>query len=140
MIKREYVDYETGEIGDPPAKDKPQDGYGREIPDPTPMAPPLGYVRQPTMVDIMRDMIRSHQLAQEAAAAGYETFEEADDFDVGEVDPYSPYEGEFEPVKAMRARKDVAEAEERAARQSAGGVGGGTPPTGVAAGDDANGS
>lgn len=137
MVRREFVDYETGEVGSPPAKDKPLDGYGREIPDPTPMAPPLGYQRQPTMVDIMRGMIRSHQLAMEAAAAGYETFDEADDFDVGDVDPSSPYEGDFEPVGSLRARREVAEAEERAARAAAeagsGGGGGGTPPP-VAAG------
>lgn len=73
---------------------------GAEIPDATPMAPPIGYVKQPSMVEIIRQQIRSAQLAAEAEAAGHETFEEADDFDVGdEFEPISAYEFEefFEP-------------------------------------------
>lgn len=71
---------------------------GREIPDPVPLAPPVGYTAQPSMVDIIRSQIRSAQLAAEAEAAGMETFEEADDFDVADdFDPSSPYEEMFDP-------------------------------------------
>lgn len=60
------------------------DKDGNFIPDPTPMAPPVGYKKQPSMVDIVRDMVRSEKLAQEAREAGHETFEESEDFDVGD--------------------------------------------------------
>lgn len=76
---------------------------GQEIPDPVPVAPPLGYVKQPSMVEHIRQMIRSEKLRLEAEQAGMESFEEADDFEV-EDDPeaFSPYEWEpsFEPSPA----------------------------------------
>lgn len=79
-------------------KGKPLTKTGAEIPDPVPMAPPIGYKKQPTMVDHIRTMIRSEKLRQEVEAAGFETMEEADDFDIGDdVDPASPYEHNFDP-------------------------------------------
>lgn len=71
------------------------DEKGREKPNPTPLAPPIGYVKHKTIAQQMREMI---QLASyEAAMAGAETEEEANDFDVGEdFDPTSPWEHEFE--------------------------------------------
>lgn len=75
------------------------DDLGREIMDPKPIAPPIGYKKAPSIADQMRAMIRSERLRAEAEAAGYETFEEADDFDVGDdFDPTSPYEEVFEPL------------------------------------------
>lgn len=71
------------------------------IPDPTPIAPPLGYVKQPSITERIRDMVRSEHLRIAAEAAGAETFEEADDFDIGDDhDPSSPYEEVFEPPVA----------------------------------------
>lgn len=46
----------------------------------------------------VRELILSEKLAMEAASAGYETFEDADDFDVPEddtFDPQTPYEEVF---------------------------------------------
>lgn len=62
--------------------------------DPTPMAPPVGYKKAPSMVEIVRDMVRGERLKQEAMQAGYETFEEADDFDVPDEPQHlrSPHE------------------------------------------------
>lgn len=72
---------------------------GRERPDPTPEEPPLGYKKQPSIFDQVRAMVRSDKLKEEALAAGKETFEEADDFDLDEdEDPHSPYENEFDPI------------------------------------------
>lgn len=74
------------------------DSHGREQPDPTPMAPPIGYNRQPSLAERIRAMVVSEKLKQEAIEAGFETFEESDDFDVGDdYDPTSPYEEVFEP-------------------------------------------
>lgn len=47
----------------------------------------------------VRALIRSEKLALEAASAGYESFEEADDFDIPDddtFDPQTPYEEVFE--------------------------------------------
>jgi len=75
------------------------DEFGREVPDPVPMAPPVGYSRSPTMTEIIRQQIMGQQLAAEAAAMGKESWEEADDFDVGDdFDPTSPWEEQFDPV------------------------------------------
>lgn len=72
---------------------------GLEIPDPTPIAPPVGYVKQPSLVEQIRAMVRSEKLRQEAEGMGAGSFEEEDDFDVGDdYDPSSPYEADFEPM------------------------------------------
>jgi len=68
----------------PSAREKRLDEKGREIVSPLPMEPPLGYKRQPTMVEIIRQQIQSEHLARDLAAQGVETFEEADDFEVGD--------------------------------------------------------
>lgn len=71
---------------------------GREYNDPTPMAPPIGYKRAPSMVEIIREQVRHALLAQAAEASGHETFEEADDFDIGDdYDPSTPWENDFDP-------------------------------------------
>lgn len=80
---------------------------GYEIADPTPVAPPIGYKKQPTLVEQMRNMIRSEMLAREVAAQGQETFEESEDFEVGDdlPDPQSEWENDFDPPA-----KDIAAA------------------------------
>lgn len=75
------------------------DKYGREMVSPLPIAPPIGYKKSPTLAEQIRAMVVSEKLRQEALAAGAETFEEADDFDVGDdYDPTSPYEVDFDPL------------------------------------------
>lgn len=78
---------------------------GREYNDPTPMAPPIGYKRQPSMVEIVRAQIRDAMLAQQLAEQGVETFEEADDFEIGDdYDPSSPWENDFDrPITEVLA-------------------------------------
>lgn len=88
---------------------------GEEIPDPTPMAPPIGWRKEKSMVEIIREQIRSAQLAAEAEAAGMETFEESDDFDVpDELEPFSAYEMEevFEPVRPAEPLRAAPKADE----------------------------
>lgn len=72
---------------------------GKEYPDPTPVAPPIGFIKQPTLAETMRAMIQGEALRRHARESGAETFEEADDFNVGDdYDPTSPYEEVFEPA------------------------------------------
>lgn len=98
------------------AKSKAPDGS--EVLDPTPMAPPIGYVKQPSMVEIVRNMVRSEKLALLAAEAGMETFEESEDFDVGDEaeDLLSGFENEFDPP-ISEVREAVEQA--RKAREAA---------------------
>lgn len=71
------------------------DALGREIPNSTPVAPPVGYKRAPSIAEQMRQMIK--MASYEAAQSGAETEAEANDFDVGEdFEPESPYEHDFE--------------------------------------------
>jgi len=78
------------------------DAFGREVPNPVPMQPPVGYKRAPSLAEQIRAMIQ--QASHEAAMAGAETEDEANDFDVGEeFDPTSPWENEFEMDPAMEA-------------------------------------
>lgn len=76
------------------------------IPDPTPMAPPLGYKPAPSLRDQIREMVLSEKLRLEAESAGAETFEESDDFDVPDLDPTSPYEENFDPVESLRRARE----------------------------------
>lgn len=69
------------------------DEEGRfEIPDPRPVAVPAGMRRPLTIQEEIKRAIRA-EMSQVAADQGFETFEEADDFEVDE-DPElsSPYE------------------------------------------------
>lgn len=82
---------------------------GHEVPDPTVVEPPLGYIQQPDIMEQMRRMVRA-EMSRVAEAAEMETFDEADDFDIDEdpVDYTTPYEIFFDPA-ADSPRGPVAE-------------------------------
>lgn len=79
--------------------------------DPTPIAPPIGWHRQPSMHDIIAAQVRQALLDREVEDQGMETWDEADDFDV-EDDPFpqSPHEGDFDPID-YDGLKEAVEAE-----------------------------
>lgn len=79
---------------------KKLDDEGRELSDPIPMAPPLGYTPEMSIIEIVRQQIRGEHLRIAALQAEAETFEEADDFDVedGEDEISTPFEEHFDPV------------------------------------------
>lgn len=81
-------------------RDKKIDTEGREVSDPVPMAPPLGYTPELSIIEIVRQQIRGEHLRIAALQAEAETFEEADDFDVedGEEELSTPFEDQFDPV------------------------------------------
>lgn len=117
-MKLTSIHPETGEIIEHVAhKGRNMTVDGQEVPDPTPMAPPLGYKRQPSMHELIKDMVRSERLRQEAEAQGHESFEDADDFDVDDDDEIkTPYEvHETESVSELRARMSAASADDGSA-------------------------
>lgn len=61
------------------------DERGRELPDPTPIAIPVGFNRPETLQEQIRRLVRN-EFSQVAAATGFETFDEANDFDVPDAD------------------------------------------------------
>ena len=71
------------------------DEHGREIMDSTPLEATLK-VRPKTMFDRMREQAMA--ASQLAAMEGFDTLEEANDFEIGDdYEPESPYEEQFGP-------------------------------------------
>lgn len=92
-------------------QDYMHDQFGREVLSPVPVAPPVGYVKHVSLAEQIRSMVRSEALRFHAEQTGHETFEEADDFDIGDdFDPRSPYEVDFEPPAVADIRRAVEEA------------------------------
>lgn len=115
-------------------KEKGLNPDGTQVLDPVPMAPPIGYKKHPSMVEIVRDMVRSEKLAQEALAAGHETFEESEDFDVDDDGPLmrSPWENDHDPsIDELLAAGRQALAARQAAAGESGGEGGSPPSEGA---------
>jgi hypothetical protein len=83
---------------------------GREEVDPVPMSPPVGYVPEPSIMEMIRSMIRDERFRQNLENEEYETFEEADDFDIDDdpLDPLTEYERVFEPKKEPPASPPAA--------------------------------
>lgn len=72
---------------------------GLEIPDPTPMQPPLGYKRAPSLAEQIRQGIIAAKLDELYDLE--ETDEEADDFNIeDEMEPISPHENDHVPSLA----------------------------------------
>lgn len=89
------------------------DARGHEVPDPTPVAAAVGFRPGPTLREQIREMVQSERLRQEAIAAGFETLEEADDFDIDD-DPFPASDHELDSnlptVRELRRRKEEDEA------------------------------
>lgn len=88
------------------------DAFGHEILNPTPMQPPLGYKRAPSLVEQIREQIRAHKHLEDNEP---ETEEEADDFEIeDDPQPHSRWENDMIPsIKESRARMRVLEEQEK---------------------------
>lgn len=81
---------------------------GQEIPDPTPIEVPIGFNRPPTIQEQIAKYVQSANLL--AQQTGYESFEEAEDFDVGDdLDPSTPYELDFDHTTGREVYKQQKE-------------------------------
>lgn len=79
------------------------DEFGREILNPTPMQPPLGYKKAPSLSEQIRQQIQQLKYMEDSEP---ETEEEADDFEIDD-DPIvqSRWENDLIPsIKETRAR------------------------------------
>ncbi|UDN67571.1 hypothetical protein [robinz microvirus RP_48] len=75
------------------------DAKGHEIPDPQPLEIPARFKRPETLAEQIRRVTKG-ALSLQAAEQGFETFEEAEDFEIDDdsFDPSSPYEEIFDPT------------------------------------------
>lgn len=81
---------------------------GEEIPDTTRPELPLGFKRPESLAQQVARLVRSELVARAARESGHETFDEADDFAVGDdYDPRSPYEEVFDPTDAPEVVEEV---------------------------------
>lgn len=77
---------------------------GEEIPDPRPVALPVGFTRPKSLQETMRDLLRNEEFRRNLERHEMETFEEADDFEAEDPDrdprfpDNSPYEQDFDPL------------------------------------------
>lgn len=96
------------------------DEYGREIVSPLPLEPPLGYKKTESMSQLVHRMVHDEMIRRELASQGIETFEESDDFDVGDdYEPNSPWENEFDPPisELTKAGKQELDKKQQASNQ-----------------------
>lgn len=86
------------------------DEYGREVLNPTPMQPPLGYTKAPSLAQQIREQILSMRALEDNDP---ETEEEADDFEIeDDPAPVSRWENDLVPsIKETRARARALEQE-----------------------------
>lgn len=94
---------------------------GVEYPDPTPVELPTRLRAPGSQVDRIRELVR-RELSQQARDQGFESFEEADDFELDDEEWASPYEEVFEPAEPA-ATNDVSVADRARERVK--------PPVGV---------
>lgn len=89
---------------------------GEELPDPKPIEVPLGFKKPPTLHEQIRMFIRTEEFRRRTEAAGVESFEEANDFEVGDEefdDVPTPHEMQEEFL-----RKGAKDADEFIAKRS----------------------
>ncbi|AZL82989.1 hypothetical protein [Apis mellifera associated microvirus 53] len=90
-MKTHFIpDLDTGEL-------LPKHVDGLEQMDPNPAAPNLRFKRQPSYFEQIRNQVK-FELSQAAQDKGFETFDEANDFNIGDdFEPYSQHEETFGP-------------------------------------------
>lgn len=65
---------------------------GQEVPDPTPVEVPFKWRRPKDIHEMIAEAVQSHELQRKWSEEGRESWDEANDFEVGDEDFRSPYE------------------------------------------------
>lgn len=86
---------------------------GREIVDNRPVEMPLGFKKPEPLSEQIQRMVR-RELSRAAEQSGFESFDEANDFEVEDdlPDPGTPYEMEFDPVLGREVSPDMIKRDE----------------------------
>lgn len=98
MAKDKNIPPEVVSIDQHPTNMQRFNARGEELLDPTPMQPPLGYKKQPSLADQIRQAVMASKYDEYMSLE--ETEEEADDFEVEDMEPFSPHENEHMPTLA----------------------------------------
>lgn len=82
---------------------------GEEIPDPRPVALPVGITTPVPLGDRIRQLVLNEIVKRDLHAAGIETFDEADDFDVPDepIDRMTPFEETFDPLHTTAREQEL---------------------------------
>lgn len=80
---------------------------GEEIPDSRPTEIAINFKAPPALSDRIDQLVRNSLIQQELHNAGMETFAEADDFDMEDLDPSSPYEESFDPMHTTAREQEI---------------------------------
>lgn len=77
------------------------DSNGNERPDNRPLAVRLGFKKPLTLAQQIARLTQDRNFMAKVAAAGHDTFDEADDFEIGDPEPdgfRTPYEQDFDHI------------------------------------------
>lgn len=108
--------HDTTRSSNPKPPSEKHNEFGEEIPDPTPMQPPLGYKRSLSLSEQIAQQVRIAHLKILEDSAIAETDEEADDFEVGDdYEPMSKWENDNVPTLGVlkKRAKEINDAIER---------------------------
>lgn len=100
----------TGELSDVPVITKlsTHNDKGEEVPDSKPASLHVNFVRPVPLGERIRKLVQNELLAREMNERGVESFEEADDFNVGDdVDPSTPFEENFDPLHTTTREQEL---------------------------------
>lgn len=84
------------------------DSNGHELLDSKPLALPVGFKKPESLDEQIRRLVRTH-ISSQAEEQGFETFEDADDFEIEDdpADPTTPFEMEFDPILGREVSPDM---------------------------------
>ena len=80
---------------------------GEEIPDPRPTALQINFKAPPPLNDRIDQLVKNALIQRDLEAHGIETFAEADDFEMDDLDPSTPYEESFDPLHTTAREQEI---------------------------------
>lgn len=80
---------------------------GEEVPDPRPTQLAIDFKAPTDLNTRVHQLVQNSLLQQELDAAGIETFAEADDFEMEDKDPNTPYEENFDPLFTTAREQEI---------------------------------
>lgn len=80
---------------------------GEEIPDPRPTQLAIDFKAPPLLNDQIDRLVHNSMMQRDLDKAGLETFQEADDFEMDDLDPTAPYEESFDPLHTIAREQEI---------------------------------
>lgn len=80
---------------------------GEEIPDSRPTELAINFKAPQPLEDRIHQLVTGALIQRDLEAAGIETFDEADDFEMDDLDPTTPYEENFDPLHIAARNQEI---------------------------------